>query len=346
LPSGVLADYWSRKHVIMAGGVLRTLGFITWIVWPTFTGYALGFALWGATIACTSGAAAAYLHNELRAIHKDKLYAKFFGWMMSSYSAGRLVGFILASILTLRHVNILIGLSAASSFMLTLSLLGAPEHPYKKQATYLKTLRAGVQEVVHFPKLRYICYGAFSTFMIIGVLEELLPRIYAQFGFNDTAVSLTLAFSVTLTILLLTRLESLVHFSLPKQVLSMAAAVGLLLLGLWVGGIGGGVLILLFSLVFQLFRALFIHHIQDVATGEERATIGSIPGLGAGLLGAGAYWLMGRLSETRGELQAIGVYGGFWLVALLALAYMGRKYRVIETSKADPLETLGPVPGS
>src|SRR5687768_2625779 len=46
LPSGVLADYWSRRKVLMLGGLLRALGFGVWILWPTFLGYAIGFALW------------------------------------------------------------------------------------------------------------------------------------------------------------------------------------------------------------------------------------------------------------------------------------------------------------
>src|ERR1700712_2525659 len=32
LPSGVLADYWSRKNVIILGGLLRGIGFLVWLL--------------------------------------------------------------------------------------------------------------------------------------------------------------------------------------------------------------------------------------------------------------------------------------------------------------------------
>jgi len=93
LPSGVLADYWSRKYVIMLGGVVRSVGFAFWMLWPSFTGYAIGFSLWGCMIACTSGAIAAYLHTELDTIGQGKKYTRYFGWTMSAHWLGRLVGY-------------------------------------------------------------------------------------------------------------------------------------------------------------------------------------------------------------------------------------------------------------
>src|SRR5207244_4202899 len=50
LPSGVLADFWSRRNVIMAGGLVRAIGFGFWLWMPNLVGFAIGFALWGAMI--------------------------------------------------------------------------------------------------------------------------------------------------------------------------------------------------------------------------------------------------------------------------------------------------------
>jgi MFS family permease len=326
LPSGVLADYWSRKYVIMLGGVIRTAGFLIWMVWPGFWGYAIGFALWGIMIACSSGAVAAYLHTELRAINMGEKYAKYYGWVTSFLWVGVLCGSVTAAIFTLKHTNLLIGLSAASSLLFTVLLVGLPEHPYKKQATYLKTLAAGAQEVFRSQRLRYICLVLFSVYMIIGVIEELLPRLYANFGLNDTAVSLTLAASVVATVLLVARLETIVRFSLFKQGLVMALGVLFLLGGLYAGGLWGVGLLMLFSLLFHVFRPVFIHHAQEATKGEERATIGSIPGLAAGLFGAGAYALIGVVAGFTSERMSIALYGAVWLVVVLALAVMGRRY--------------------
>ena len=343
LPSGVLADFWSRKWVVFASGILRALGFAIWIIWPNFTGYAIGFVLWGATIACWSGAATAYLHNELRAINQEDKFAKYFGYLMSINTVGKLAGLLVAAVLTLRHTNLLLGLSIVSSLLLSAALLPLPEHPYKKQLTYLKTLAAGFKEVARSPRLRYLCVVLFSVFMTIGVLEELLPRVYAHFGLNDTAVSLVIGASVLVAIVLLAKLEWVSRFSLRKQVMLLAGGLVALLAGLYLRDISGTALVVLFALVFELFRPVFIHHVTDAAQGDERATIGSIPGLYAGVLGAGAYVVMGWLAERTTEHTSYGIYGAFWLIAFLILAYMGKRYWTPKHKQELPSDGSQPV---
>jgi hypothetical protein len=245
---------------------------------------------------------------------------------MSALSFGLLAGYFVAALLTLKHTGLLIGLSLAASLLMSLILCLVPEHPYKKQATYFKTLAAGFKEIMHSKKLRYVCFGLFSVYMIVGVLEELLPRLDAQFGQNDSAVSIVLAAGLLLTVVLLTRLESFVRFSMAKQMLVMCAGLVFLLGGLRLGGLGAAAMVLVFSLVFHLFRPVFIHHVQEVAEGNEKATISSIPGLAAGLLSAAAYAVIGMVASHTSEKVSIGLYGALWLAGLLVLAWWGRKY--------------------
>ena len=328
LPSGVLADYWSRKKVVAAGNLLRAVGFILWIVWPTFTGYAIGFTLWGVMIAFSSGATNAYLHSELRADGQDRLFAKYFGWINSALYAGLLSGFLMAALFTLRHTNLLIGVSAAASVTGAVVLMFALERPYTKQATYLKTLRSGLHELTQSKKLRYLCYGSFTVLMVIGVLEELLPRLYAAFGLSDSWVALMAATALLATVFLLTRLESFVRFSLSKQMLIMGAGILTLVAGLSLGGRGAALLLLAFNLIFQLFRPVFQHHILAELKGEERATVGSIPGFAAGLFGAMAFSIIGWVAEAKSESFSIGAYALFWFVVIMVLAILGLKHKV------------------
>jgi MFS family permease len=326
LPSGVLADYWSRKQVIAMGGLIRAAGFAVWLVWPTFTGYLIGFALWGVAIACTSGAVAAFLHNELRAHGKDGQFAKYYGWLMSAFYTGMLTAYGLAAILTLKNAALLIAFSMALSLGFGLLMLCTKESPYKKQATYLKTLVAAVAEVRGSKILQYVCFATFMVFMVIGVLEELLPRLYEGFGLNDTGVSITLAVSLLATVVLVTKLEAFVQFSLAKQALFMAAGLCVLIAGLKLGGFGAVVLILVFDLVFQLFRPVFMHHIQEASDGDQRATISSVPGLAAGLFSAIAYVIIGQVAHGTSERFSIGLYAGFWLAVAIVLAIIGRSF--------------------
>jgi MFS family permease len=328
LPSGVLADYWSHKKVVAIGSLARAIGFMLWIMWPTFTGYAVGFALWGVMIACSSGATYAYLHSELRADGKGHLFARYYGLISSVQYGGMLAGFFLAALLTLQHTNTLIGLSAAASFAGAIILLLAAERPYSKQATYIKTLRSALHEFRQSKKLRYLCYGSFTILMVIGVLEELLPRLYADFGLNDSQVSLMVAAALLATIFLLTKLESFVRFSLSKQMLVMGGGILVLIAGLISGGTGAAFLILLFSLVFQLFRPVFQHHILQEVKGEERATVGSIPGFASGIFGAVAFSIIGWVAQAKSERFSIGAYAFFWFIVITLLAIIGRRYKI------------------
>lgn len=342
IPSGVLADYWSRKWVVFASGIARALGFAIWILWPGFTGYAIGFALWGVCIACWSGAASAYLHDELRYEGKLDKFAKYYGYLMSVSTAGKLAGLITAAILTLQHTNLLIGLSLISSVLLSAVLLWLPEHPYKKQATYLKTLGAAFAEVKRSRKLRYLCYVLFSIYMSIGVIEELLPRVYASFGMNDTAVAIIIAASVVSAIFLLTKLEWVSRFSLTIQSLILCSGLITLVIGLQFGSIVGSLLVLMFALVFELFRPVFMHHVTAAAQSDERATIGSIPGLFAGLFGAGAYWLIGFVSQQTSENQAITLYALLFLGVFVLLTFLGKAYRTPRPESEVPISMATP----
>lgn len=332
LPTGILADMWSRRNMIMLGGIIRFAGFMTWILWPTFLGYAIGFGLWGVMLGCTSGSVAAYLESELGHDKLDNRFAKYFGWAMSAHSLGWFLGYVFAAVLTLHHTNALIALSSIASLAF-LVLLFSPERPYERHSTYVQTLRAGIDEVVRSPKLRYVSFVLFAIMMTLGVLEELLPRIYASFGMNDTWVSIFGAAALIVSVFLLTRLESVVQFSFTKQMLAMSGAIVLLIVGLAWNVMAASALVLLFNLILHLFRPLYMHYVQDVAKGKARATINSVPGLASGALSAGAYAIIGIVAGHSNQNFSIGLYAAAWLLIFVALAVIGKKYALPPTAK-------------
>lgn len=56
-----------QKNAIMLGQVLKGIGFILWLVWPTYWGFALGMLLWGMMTAFFNVAFEAMVYDELRA---------------------------------------------------------------------------------------------------------------------------------------------------------------------------------------------------------------------------------------------------------------------------------------
>lgn len=67
VPSGVLADRWSRRGALVGDGLLTGAGFAVWLLAPGFTGFAAGFVLWSAGGALASGALEALTYDGLAA---------------------------------------------------------------------------------------------------------------------------------------------------------------------------------------------------------------------------------------------------------------------------------------
>ena len=55
VPSGAWADTVDRRHLLVLSAVVYAAAFSSWLVWPTFAGFALGFVLWGVSGALMSG---------------------------------------------------------------------------------------------------------------------------------------------------------------------------------------------------------------------------------------------------------------------------------------------------
>jgi len=77
-----------RKNTIMLGQLLKGIGFITWLVWPTFPGFILGMCLWGMMSAVYSSVFEAMIYDELSARRHNNLYARVLGMRYTVQAVG------------------------------------------------------------------------------------------------------------------------------------------------------------------------------------------------------------------------------------------------------------------
>ncbi|GAA0475758.1 MFS transporter [Paractinoplanes deccanensis] len=76
VPSGALADVWSRKRSYAAGELLTAAGYALWLLWPSYPGFALGFVLWGLGGSLGSGALEALVYD---ALSDERAYTRLIG---------------------------------------------------------------------------------------------------------------------------------------------------------------------------------------------------------------------------------------------------------------------------
>ncbi len=79
IPSGMLADLWSRKKLIVLGTSLKLAGFTIWLFAQDFACFAVGFVLWGIQEAFCSGSTEALLFDLLSKHNKNDAYEKYAG---------------------------------------------------------------------------------------------------------------------------------------------------------------------------------------------------------------------------------------------------------------------------
>src|SRR5665213_3417963 len=87
IPSGVIADRWSRRHILALAQLARAAGFVTWLLYPHFWGFLAGLVLWGIKSTFTTGTFEALLYDELKAQGSAHDYTRIYGRRESPRSA-------------------------------------------------------------------------------------------------------------------------------------------------------------------------------------------------------------------------------------------------------------------
>src|SRR5919112_858081 len=160
VPTGALADRWSRRGVLVLGGVLQAAGFVVWTAAPSFWAFVVGFVVWGVNGAMT---AAELLVQIPTAVAASLLFAA------GGYP---LVGWV----------------SVACCLAAAALALRFPEAPRADDGEeLLSMLRAGVREAVRTPGLRVVVL-AVALVGGLDAVEEYFPVIADDWGIGTTAV--------------------------------------------------------------------------------------------------------------------------------------------------------------
>ncbi len=294
VPSGAIADRFSRRASLVVAGVLQAAGYALWISLPGFAGFAAGFVLWGLGGSLVSGAQEALLYDGLDAVGAAGHYAFVQGRVAAAGLISQLPAAGAATVLFAIGGYPLVGWVSVGMCLAAAALAsrlpepprGSPDgSPDIDDLGYLATLRDGVAEAASSPALRGILLAA-AVVGGLDAVDEYFPILAEASGVPVDAVPLAM-----LPIVLAGSIGAALGGranQLRPWALGVLAAASMLLFG-------AGVLlssVLGVALFYGLYRVVLVvvdTRLQERIAGSSRATVTSVAGLGVEIAGLGVF---------------------------------------------------------
>jgi MFS family permease len=293
VPSGAWADVVDRRLLLVLSAPIYAAGFATWILWPTFAGFAAGFVLWGLSGALMSGTFEALLYDELSAVGATDAYAGLLGWANTAALAATLVATAVAAPLHAWGGYAAVGWVSVGVALvhggLAWSLPSAPKVEEADGTTgfdggatflrrYLEMLRGGVGEATgRAPVCRLLVIAA--ALYGLTAYDEYFPVVAGEHGASTEQAALLVALTVSGQLAgsaLAGRMASVSRRGMTTIVASSAALIAM-------GALAGHpVGFLAIAAGYGLMESASIvaeAKLQDVITGPARATVTSLSGL-------------------------------------------------------------------
>ncbi len=331
VPTGVLADRFSRRTILALGEVLQAMAFITWIFLPNFWGYGLGFTLWGIGYAMGSGSFEAYLYDELKGRGEEKQFSRIYGQAESMLFAGAALAFLGAifigatNYLTLLLVSI--GISLVSFTLVMLFPKEPKTLPHPEEGNNPKYLKIALREV---RSSKVIARIVISTGLIVGITEtvaEYVPLYYIDIGLENAAVPMLMLVGMALSAALAWSAHRMQHTPVSVRLLIFGTAGATLLLASFQNIAFAAFGMLMFMRFGYLAGLLFESSLQQHITSKSRATIASLPSFLSEIVAIVLFGVYGVAAHFSNDSVAIRVLAAISVItALLLFVYWG-KYR-------------------
>jgi len=329
VPSGAWADTVDRRLLLVLSAPIYAAGFATWIVWPTYAGFAVGFVLWGLSGALMSGTFEALLYDLLAALDATDAYAGLVGWANTAALTATLAATAIAAPLHAWGGYAAVGWVSVGVALVhggfAWALPGARKveqadgtRQFDGGATflgrYVEMLRAGVREATGRAQVLHLLVIAAALYGLTAY-DEYFPLVAGEAGATTRQAALLVALTVVGQLVgsaVAGRLASLSRLEMTAVVatsglLIVAGALARHPLGFVAIAAGYGLM--------ESATIVAEAKLQDVISGPARATVTSLSGLvsevGAvaiyATVAAGASWLSVSTLLAIVTLPALGV---------------------------------------
>lgn len=334
VPAGAVADRFSRRGALAAGGLLQAVGYAVWMALPGFAGYAAGFVAWGIGGALASGSMESLVYDGLTVLGESAAYPRLLGRITAAGLIAQLPAAVGATVLFGLGGYLLVGWASVLCCLATaaMALVLRDVRPTASvdlteadgELGYFATLKAGIAESLSSPALRGLVLAA-GVLEGLDALEEYFALLAQDWGVPTGWVPL-----VELVIPMVGaaatwwsshRMTGAVAVRRKTLAVTLGAGAGVLAASQWLSAPMGLAGVAVFYGLYRIVLVVVGSRLQDAITGPARATVSSVAAL-------------------LSELAAIGIYGLWaldglapiaWAVGLMALA-MPRLLRPVNRS--------------
>lgn len=303
VPSGAVADRFSRRGCLVAAGILQAAGYLGWVLLPGFAGFAAGFVLWGLGGSLISGAQQALLYDGLAAVGAQDRYAQVSGAVTAVQLGAQVPAAVAGTVLFATGGYRLVGWVSVGVCLLAAAVAARLPEPARDgpgadgpELAYLATLRAGLRVAAARPGVP----GALAAAALLGsfdAVEEYFPLILAGWGVPVAAIPLAdlpIVFAGVAGAAVAGRLDRL-----RPAALALVLGAAMLLFGA-AGLAAQPAGIAAVAAFYGLYRAVLVvvdARLQDRIENRSRATVTSVAGLGVDVASFGLYaaWAIGEV---------------------------------------------------
>lgn len=312
MPSGVAADKWSRKHILVIAEITRALGYAIWIFFPTFWGFLLGFMLWGAKSAFTSGTYQTLVYDLLKDNGKEQEYAKVIGRgktlsyvaiLAASGGAALAIPFGYPFVLILSIVALVI---AAISILL---VSPAKKRESTHEREYFSILKSGLLYVARESTILRLILFIAIIHALGGAIDEYFPIFGDLTNISKSGVAIfigAMSAAQAFTSFFAYKFEKLpLHFFYLSLIIS-----GLLFF--WAAitlNVSSLVALVIFSGLYSISSIVIESKFQHLIPSDTRATISSVQGFFVEMGVLAVYFGFGVLAEVYDFAKGFQIFG-------------------------------------
>lgn len=322
IPTGVLADKYSRKNLLIIGSALRAVTFIIWFLQPTFVGFLIGLIIWGVSSSLISGTYQALIHDELAVNKKASLYVKIAGRVRALSLISNFISAAAATVFLFVGDWLILAVSILMSLSASVVAATLPNPPKKEDAELVINKKILTNAFKEIRGNRLIILYLSSALVIGGtftLIDEYGPLLFLDAGINKLYVPIVSAVFLVLAVI---GSFCAVYFEKMsfRKTLIILFLVGLLITSVILLNNIAVVFVLAVSVfILKLISVLIEGRVQHEIKGKSRATILSIGELSTELFIIVLYAVYGFIAQAGSNTSAVSALGIVVIVSAILI---------------------------